>query len=222
VESEDYLQGSLLGGPKGKLSMYDHGVRTLIIVSWPARLPGRRVVDELVSMLDVVPTLLDYASIPIPEMLSGASLRPLIEGTGGRLHEHLIGASYRLRKLPDRALPEPDKVLSDEDAYYYRSERWHYILYRKRGEEELYDLDADPLEEHNLASDHPDLRRRFRSEIEARQRTLLAPSLRRIGAAKGADRQVVRLARRCLSSLQSPVDCLGKIKRLRRAAERPE
>jgi arylsulfatase A-like enzyme len=51
-----------------------------LIVVWPGRLQGGRRVKEPVSMIDVLPTLLDLAGLPQPEVLQGQSLAPLLRG----------------------------------------------------------------------------------------------------------------------------------------------
>ena len=113
------------------------------------KVPGIRPIksNQVVSLLDVYPTLVDLCGLPEASRLEGESLKPLFEG--GEV---------------ERSKP----VLS---TWYYknhavRSNDWRYILYRD-GSEELYDHRLDPGEHTNLAL-NPD----FAKVIEEHQKWL--------------------------------------------------
>jgi arylsulfatase A-like enzyme len=55
-------------------------LRIPLLIWSPGRVPAGRVVDEPVSIVDVLPTLMDYAGLPADDTLDGTSLRPLIDG----------------------------------------------------------------------------------------------------------------------------------------------
>lgn len=57
-----------------------YATRVPLIVVWPGKIAGGRRVAEPVSMIDVLPTLLDLAGLPQPEVLQGQSLAPLLRG----------------------------------------------------------------------------------------------------------------------------------------------
>ncbi len=65
-----------------KTSVHEGGCRVPLIFRWPARLAGGRVVDQIASHIDILPTLLDFCGLPVPAKpaLDGISLRPLLEG----------------------------------------------------------------------------------------------------------------------------------------------
>ncbi len=101
----------------------------------PPRAPGVSRVSEIVSQVDLYPTVLDYLDLPIPEQLPGRSLRPGIEGT-------TIASAER-------------PVLSES----HHSQTWSYqrsgfkLLVAEGGEiRELYQLAEDPRESNNLAT----------------------------------------------------------------------
>jgi arylsulfatase A-like enzyme len=105
------------------------------------RLPGgklARPVAEVVESIDLMPTLLELAGVPIPGGVQGSSLLPLILGRGGSgLH-----------------------VAFSESPFFGRNRavtlgRHHLILTRKNSSAELYDVVADPLEQHDLAGARP-------------------------------------------------------------------
>jgi arylsulfatase A-like enzyme len=99
--------------------------------------PGVTVPGSLchrpVSLIDIYPTLLDLAGLPVRAGLDGASLKPLLEH-------------------PDRDWDTPALITFLRGNHAVRSERWSYIRYHE-GSEELYDRRQDPNEWVNLAKD---------------------------------------------------------------------
>jgi len=147
-----------------KRSLFEGGVRVPGILEWPAAIPRGRVTDVPASTCDYLPTILDVLDIPMPDdrPLDGVSLRPLIEGTmqqrpkpipfesEGRLA--LIGNRYKIVYDPAvRGGPRPKPGSGDPvpvDRFM------------------LFDIPADPSEQHDLAAEHPDIVRRMVSELE--------------------------------------------------------
>lgn len=142
-----------LGGPRGKFSLYELGFRTPMVFRWPGHVEAGRTVDALVSTVDLMPTLLDYAGIePLPE-LPGQSLRPLLEGRTQRAGDHIV---MRMEKV--RGDTHWGERLGDgRGGYAVRTPRWYYVRYDEGGREELYDAVADPRQEHDVAGQHPDV-----------------------------------------------------------------
>lgn len=126
------LQGAH-GLPYKGPALYEELVRVPLLLSWPGHLkPGTR--DDLVSNLDVFPTLCSAAGIPPPAALDGRSLlKP------GAPREFVIGEYYG-----KQAWRVPSRMVRTAD--------WKYVRTLQYGEE-LYDLRADPAESRNLASD---------------------------------------------------------------------
>ena len=129
-------------------TLYDDMVRIPLMVKLPAResvSPAR--VAALVETVDVAATLLDYAGAPPPAELEGESLLPLVRGR-------------------TRELAHPEVVMSTQmrDVHALRVGDWKYILRPKHGEE-LYDLRADPQEQHDLAAAQPDRTRAMRDRL---------------------------------------------------------
>jgi len=168
-------------GLVSKGSAFEKGVRTPLIVSWPGHVAGGQELEHLVDSVDVFPTLLDYAGLPIPEDLAGVSLRPWIENPELAGRPAIYGAVYLQQRLNDR--PE-------EDAYglFVSTPEWKYIVYlqdvdgdvqnlttgviappfrRGRGDEDLFHLSDDPYELTNLAADEAQAGRieAFRAEL---------------------------------------------------------
>lgn len=172
-------------GLPSKGSPFEKGVRTPMFVSWPGKIPAGKAHNCLTSTLDLFPTLLEYAGARVPSGTAGRSLRPVIDGATDQHREQLFGAIYPAFATVDDQRPERDVY-----ALYVRDERWKYIYYvqdvvpqrngkyfriqsiltdfpqRKRGDHDLYDLQADPYERRDLA-DLPEHAERIRASRQA-------------------------------------------------------
>ena len=151
-------------GPGGKGWMNELGFRTPLVFYWRGHVPGGVVRDDLVSTLDVFPTLLDYAGVPVPGNRVGVSLRPRIEGRAGPPHGELVGHMQNATPhLGGDGAPDAPAA----QAYFLRNARWHYVWYPERGDDQLYDVQADPEERKNVLAEHPELAEEFRRRIRA-------------------------------------------------------
>ena len=64
--------------PRGKSSLYELGTHMPLAMRWPAKVKGGRVVDDLVSHIDLAPTFYDAAGVDVPKEVVGKSLMPLL------------------------------------------------------------------------------------------------------------------------------------------------
>lgn len=92
---------------------------------------------EPVELRDVMPTLLNCAGLPIPEGVEGRSLVPLARGEFAEWRPYLHGEHTTL----------------GQSVHYVTDARTKYVWYSGDGHEELFDLEADPQELHDLAAD---------------------------------------------------------------------
>ncbi len=60
--------------PRSKCNLYDSGTRVPLAMRLPSAIPAGRRVDDLVSLVDIAPTILDAASVKVPEIMAGRSL----------------------------------------------------------------------------------------------------------------------------------------------------
>jgi choline-sulfatase len=137
--------------------------------------PGRRA--EICSLLDIVPTILDLASVPAPGHLPGRSLVPLVRDEKAPAPHEYIFAEYH--RPPIRMA---------------RSAEWKYVLYRN-GDEELYDMRADGAELQNLAVSvkHAGIKEKHRAALEEHLRQTGDP-FHRLEVAESAFQTATRTA----------------------------
>jgi arylsulfatase A-like enzyme len=141
--------GSMEGahGLAGKWIMYEESIRVPLIIRDP-RLPastrGRR--SQMALNIDLAPTILAMAGVPVPPVMQGVDLQPLLrdpkaKGRDDWYYEHTYNTQ------------PPRKPIAKNEGV--RTERWKYIRYTEPDPplEQLFDLAADPHEERNLAGD---------------------------------------------------------------------
>lgn len=141
-----------------KLMLYEEPLRVPFMLRWPGRIPAGRVDDaHLVSGVDVLPTLCDYAGVGHPAV-SGVSLRPAIEDP------QTAGQSYVVAEL----CPDPQDL--SMQGRMLRTARFKYVAFSHgQRPEMLFDLKGDPGERRNLA-----LEAAGRDELERQRRRLRA------------------------------------------------
>lgn len=136
--------GEMLGSHRlwQKMCMYEESVKTPLHMKFPIGFtPAVNRTDELVSSVDVIPTICDYLGIELPQDVSGISLMPLIRGEQERLERERIFIQFDgngARSNFQRCVMEKDyKLIVD--------------IFKDEMFIELYDLSNDPQEMNNLA-----------------------------------------------------------------------
>ena len=169
--------------PFGKWNLYDDGIRTPMIASWPGRIaPGSRS-RAMVSWIDILPTLVEVAGGPPPGDIDGRSFLDVLQGRADE-HRDLVFTTHSgdgsNNVYPIRAASTPDgwkyirnlhpdfrfttHITTQPDRHPYwqgwleRAEqdegaRRKVTAYQQRPGEELYFLPDDPYEQNNLVDD---------------------------------------------------------------------
>jgi arylsulfatase len=135
-----------------KLSMFEGGLRTPFIISWPRQITARGAIrTQFIDVNDVTPTVYDLLGITPPQVFDGVAQMPM------------HGASFR-PVLSDAGAPPP----RDRQVYELRGNRaiwhngWKAVTVRARSgnfDEDrwlLFDLNTDPAEAIDVAGKHPD------------------------------------------------------------------
>lgn len=157
---------------RSKQSPNEGGVRQPILFSWPGVIqPGER--KELASSIDVVPTMLGAAGVEVPSELPGLNLLPYIRDGKEIPRDSLFGEACA-HDVAD--IDDPEASL----LYRWTIEgRWKLILTydgvlgryaeahpRTELRPQLFDLESDPTEQKNLASQNPEIVDRLVRKID--------------------------------------------------------
>jgi arylsulfatase A-like enzyme len=154
-----------------KMTLYDPGIEVPLILSTP-NITGGSVYQEMISNVDLMPTLLELAEIPLPNNLQGRSFHNLINGEAYTSNEAIFAEkTYHTYYDPMRAIRTQQwKLIANfenapwqETSPDYDNNAKGYVEVAKALNSpyevqyhppfELFDLQADPYETRNLADD---------------------------------------------------------------------
>ena len=165
--SEDTLiiytsdHGYFLGehGWYDKRFMYEPALRIPLLARYPRLGAAGHVATELVANIDFAPTILDLAGVAPPATAQGRSLRPLLEGHSPQdwrqsVYYAYYENSWELQGRGEEAMAEPYRYFTPHRIGPHRgvrTRRYKLIDYYGEGDYwELFDLQEDPDERHNL------------------------------------------------------------------------
>jgi arylsulfatase A-like enzyme len=143
----------------GKGSYYEGGIRVPLVFSWPAQIEqGIRLEDPVIN-LDFYPSLLELTHQDPKTKLDGVSLWPLLNGKAG-LEERELYFHFPVYLQAYRAGLDDgrDPLFRTRPGSVIRKGEWKLHYYYEDQGIELYNLDRDPGERNNLASDFPEKR----------------------------------------------------------------
>jgi len=128
--------------------MYEESFRSPLMIRWPGTIkPGTRV-DALVQNIDLAPTLLTAAGVPVPKDVHGVPLQPVLGGsTPADWRKDLLYAYY------DGGTPESPGEYNMPRMMGVRDDRYKLISYYDYNAWEFYDLQKDPTEVNNTYDD---------------------------------------------------------------------
>ena len=159
--------------PRSKQTPYEGGIRTPIMFSWPGKLQAADR-PELVSSIDLVPTILAAAGARQPDGLPGLNLWPLLQ-TGDRIEREAVFGEGFAHDVADTKKPEASllyrwciagkwKLIMTYDGEVNRYTSTHP---RTEIGPQLFDLLADPTEQDNVAASNPDVVARMLGKLNA-------------------------------------------------------
>ncbi len=153
--------------PRAKCTLYDPGIKTLLIMNCPNNLffKGGNVFEQMISNIDLLPTLLDFIGAEIPENIEGKSFLPVLKGTTSSFRSEIF-TEKNYHEIYD-----PMRSVRTKEFKYIRNFEPSQYLYQlpidierglsgrdlkdkiklERNKEELYELREDPNELNNLA-----------------------------------------------------------------------
>jgi arylsulfatase len=154
-------------------SNYGEMIRVPLIVRWPGRIPAGGVVEQAVQLIDVMPTLLDFSQLAHPEGLQGQSLAPLVQRPSNAGTRGTVAAANGWRQRPVIAEKQPmgqPGHPAETESYAIIDGTWKLIHNKvrppERPEFELFDAVGDPLDQVNVAEQHPDVVKRLAKALD--------------------------------------------------------
>jgi len=143
IHPNDFNSNGILRGMKRDL--YEGGIRVPMIISWPDKIRKGETCDHISAFWDVLPTMAEIAKTDVPDDIDGLSFLPTLLNKGKqKIHDNLYWEfhSYGGRQA-------------------VRKGKWKAVKYNcfdpQKTKTELFDLDKDPSEEHDLANQFPDI-----------------------------------------------------------------
>ena len=182
------------GGSFHGHSVYGELTRVPLILRYPGKVPAGVSIDETVQMIDLMPTLLELSGLPAPDGLQGQSAVPLLAASSDRSSDgrwQPRPAISEKAAVQSPLIPPP----IDVEATSIIFDGWKLIHTRRRPadgndgapppagpgeggpppgpqagplppEYQLFDHRQDPLDQHDLASDHPEVVERLAGLLE--------------------------------------------------------
>ena len=149
------------GMARAKTNVHDWGIHVPLAMAWPRAMPGGRVIDDFVNFIDLAPTMLAAAAVPVPTEMTGRSLLSvLVSARSGRVDP---ARSWTVSGLEWHG-EEPELSLA---ARTIREERYQYIVNysstprmrldpRERRADADYPASAAAVDELDLIARHPE------------------------------------------------------------------
>jgi arylsulfatase A len=145
----------------GKGSLYEGGIRVPLIVRWPGVTPQGTVCREPVILTDLFATCIQAAGLPpVPQASDGVDLVPLLKDPAAKLERDALFFHY------------PHYYHNTTPVSAIRSRDWKLLEYFEDDRVELYNLNDDLAEQHDLAGTMPDKSRELRDRLHAWRQTV--------------------------------------------------
>jgi choline-sulfatase len=140
VYASDHGENLGYNGVFWKSNYYEGSVRVPMVFSCPGLFPQKQRVKSPVSLMDIGPTLIDYAEGPELPKTDGASLLAALNG---------------LKEVdPDRAVfSQLVDVKGDNPSIMVRKREWKFVIHEGYDLPQLFNVEADPEEKNDLGSD---------------------------------------------------------------------
>lgn len=117
--------------PRGLGNLYDFGTRVPLIISWPGHFENDVIVDDLISLNDIAPTVLEIAGIEIPQDYTAFSLVDILKDNSevaeSHLREFICYGRERHALCRQGGLGYPGRAIRTRDFLYIHNitpERW--------------------------------------------------------------------------------------------------
>jgi arylsulfatase A-like enzyme len=141
-------------------NVYEELLKVPLIVKISGHKRKERMVTEIVQLIDIAPTILDYFNIIIPEVYSGQSLLPLLlRGEKIKKESLVITESYQKSGKMKKNNEEGFKIIS------IRTDTWKFIYDEESEMKYLFNIKKDPEEHTNLIDQEVKITEEFRKQL---------------------------------------------------------
>ncbi|MCC6489976.1 MAG: sulfatase [Candidatus Hydrogenedentes bacterium] len=128
--------------PKAKANVYEYGTHVPLAMRWPGGIRANTTTDSLISSIDLAPTFLELAGVPLPVTVAGCSLCPLLRDPAAAHRDHVLTGRERHTHARYDNWGYPSRAIRTRDYLYIRNfkpDRW------PAGDPEgYYDIDDGP------------------------------------------------------------------------------
>ena len=163
-------------GLSGKWSLKEQGLRVPFIVRWPGKIKPNTTSETLLTLVDVLPTILEVSNTEIPSEIDGKSFLETLNGSKMKIHDYVFGVSTRQNIRECKIFPS--RMIRGNRYKLIRNFNSVEVVNSNLGDnpvinefakigaesfpnvpyEELYDLEKDPYQKVNLI-DNPEYKK---------------------------------------------------------------
>ena len=173
-------------GLSGKWSLQEQGLRLPFIVRWPGKIKPNTTSETLLTLVDILPTILEVSKTKIPRELDGKSFVESLKGDDKQINEYIYGVATRQNIRECKIFPS--RMVRGSRFKLIRNFNSVEVVNSNLGDnpiinefakigaksfpnvpyEELYDLEKDPYQKVNLIKDnkHKKIRNRLSIALE--------------------------------------------------------
>ena len=173
-------------GLSGKWSLKEQGLRVPFIVRWPGKIKPNTTSETLLTLVDVLPTILEVSNTEIPSEIDGKSFLETLNGSKMKIHDYVFGVSTRQNIRECKIFPS--RMIRGNRYKLIRNFNSVEVVNSNLGDnpvinefakigaesfpnvpyEELYDLEKDPYQKVNLIDNpkHKKTRNRLSVALE--------------------------------------------------------
>ncbi len=157
---EEYFNAGMRGK---KTQLWEGGHRVPCFIRWPGgNLGTPREISELSHVQDLLPTIADLVGInEVPNVLDGVSLAPLLRGRASELKDRMLVINYSRMPNFQVSFTSGNPAIPQRDGAAVLWKQWRLIENRS-----LYDVKADPLQQRDVAAEHPEVVTRMRAHLD--------------------------------------------------------
>ena len=157
-----------LAVPRAKCTLYDPGIETMLILRCPKYIHPTSRFKELISNVDITPTILEASGVTLSSHIEGRSFWPLVTGCGDYKKNEAVFAekthhtyydpkrcirTERFKYIRNFEATSPEDTCIELIGRPIYTDNLDKLRVFPQDPEELYDLQADPQEQHNLSDD---------------------------------------------------------------------